>query len=338
MYLLNGLTADQLKSGLQVDCGGIPLNLSSEATNYDLQKWQTEYVNIEVKVFDSNNKEINDFDKLTDDTSYYVSVSISPKEKPNEVSIGAEAITRDGKGEGSIFVFTPELTVEDTIAYYGESLSSDLNKRIINVKWKHGDGDSKTYSTSTGIQMEGAEPKLNYDLNPTTGVTDNIISTKNDIPVSITAKINTTDITSNTSFMHECRCGYTDCDKPENGEFWIHVKTCNLTISKKGGSDDETYVFKIKKDGSDYTEVSITGNGTVTIDELPVGKYTVEEDTAWSWRYPNPTITYSGTNQSATLSSTKPTDTASVTNNRESQNWLNGFSTVVQNIFDKANN
>lgn len=342
VYLLNGLTADQLKSGLQVDCGGIPLNLSSEATNYDLQKWQTEYVNIEVKVFDSNNKEINDFDKLTDDTSYYVSVSISPKEKPNEVSIGAEAITRDGKGEGSIFVFTPELTVEDTIAYYGESLSSDLNKRIINVKWKHGDGDSKTYSTSTGIQMEGAEPKLNYDLNPTTGVTDNIISTKNDITVSITAKINTTDITSNTSFMHECRCGYTDCDKPENGEFWIHVKTCNLIISKKGGSDNESYVFKVKKkDGSDYndyTEVSITGNGTVTIDELPVGEYTVEEDTAWSWRYSEPTITYSDTNQSATLSSTKPTDTASVTNNRKSQNWLNGFSTVVQNIFGKANN
>lgn len=340
VYLLNGLTADQLKSGLQVDCEGIPLNLSSEAINYDLQKWQTEYVNIEVKIFDSNNKEINGFDKLEDDTSYYVSVSISPKENANESSIGAAATTRDGKGKGSIFVFTPELTVEDTIAYYGESLSSDLNNRITNVKWKH--VDSNTYSTSPEIQMVGAEPELNYDLNPTTGVTDNIISTKKDIPVSITAKINTTDITSNTSFMHECTCGYTDCDKPENGEFWIHVKTCNLIISKKGGSDNESYVFKVKKkDGSDYndyTEVSITGNGTVTIYELPVGEYTVEEDTAWSWRYPNPKITYSGTNQSATLSSTKPTDTASVTNNRESQNWLNGFSTVVQNIFDKANN
>lgn len=331
VYLLNGLTADQLKSGLQVDCEGIPLNLSSEAKNYGLEDWQTEYVNIEVKIYDSNNKEINGFDKLEDDTSYYVSVSISPKENANESSIGAEATTRDGKGKGSIFVFTPELTVEDSIAYYGDTAPTDFSSNRT-IDWKHGDNVADTKNMGNAPDLS-----LKYDLVGTDVISNGKINTKNDIPVDITSKIGDVDVTNYTTFTHTDCKDITDAVL-DNHQFWIHVKTCNLTISKSGGSVDETYVFKIKKDGSDYTEVSITGNDTVTINELPVGEYTVEEDTAWSWRYSEPTITYSSPNKFATLSSKKPKDTVSVTNNRKSQNWLNGFSTVVQNIFGKANN
>lgn len=331
VYLLNGLTADQLKSGLQVDCEGIPLNLSSEAINYDLQKWQTEYVNIEVKIFDSNNNVINDFDKLTDDTSYYVSVSISPKENANESSIGAAATTRDGKGKGSIFVFTPELTVEDTIAYYGDTAPTDFssNRTIV---WKHDNNvaDEKNMGNAPDLSLK-------YDHVGTDVISNGKINTKNDIPVDITSKIGDVDVTNYTTFTHTDCKDITDAVL-DNHQFWIHVKTCKLTIRKKGGSVDEPYLFKIKKDGSDYTEVSITGNGTVIIDELPVGKYTVEEDTAWSWRYPDPTITYSGTNQSATLSSTQSSDEAVVTNNRTLQYWLNGFSDVVRNVFGTLKN
>lgn len=330
VYLLGSLTGKQLKEGSTVKCGDVILDLTKD--NYGLDSWQTDYVNITTTVKDLNGTSVTDkISDLKGDSTYSIEVTISPK----DIGLGASgdpAKPQSNSGKGKINVYKPFVTVSDSIAYYGDTAPTDFSSNRT-IDWKHGDNVADTKNMGNAPDLS-----LKYDHVGTDVISNGKINTKNDIPVSITAKINTTDITSNTSFMHECTCGYTDCDKPENGEFWIHVKTCNLTISKKGGSDDETYVFKIKKDGSDYTEVSITGNGNVTIYELPVGEYTVEEDTAWSWRYSKPTINYSGTSQSATLSSTKPTDTAVVTNNRKSQNWLNGFSTVVQNIFGKANN
>lgn len=331
VYLLGSLTGEQLKEHSIVKCGNVTLDLTNE-DNYGLKSWQTDYVNVTTTVKDSNGDTVTDrISDLKGDTIYSIEVTISPKYDGIGAS-GDPAKQQSKLVQGNINVYKPFVTVSDSIAYYGDTAPTDFSSNRT-IDWKHGDNVAD-------ITNMGKAPDLSLTYIPFgTGVISNgTINTKNDIPVSITAKINTTDITSNTSFMHECTCGYTDCDKPENGEFWIHVKTCNLTISKKGGSDDETYVFKIKKDGSDYTEVSITGNGTVTIDELPVGKYTVEEDTAWSWRYPNPTITYSGTNQSATLSSSKSSDEAVVTNNRTLQYWLNGFSDVVRNVFGTPKN
>ena len=70
----------------------------------------------------------------------------------------------------------------------------------------------------------------------------------------------------------------------------------------------------------------------MTIKELPVGTYTIEEDTGWSWRY---TATISG---GATLSANSPSDTITCTNTKNNDQWLNGFSTVVQNIFGEPHN
>lgn len=331
VYLLGYLTGEQLKERSTVKCGDVILDLTKDNYNYGLESWQTDYVNITTTVKDSNGDTVTDrISDLKGDTTYSIEVAISPK----DIGLGASgdpATQQINLGKGNINVYKPFVTVSDSIAYYGDTAPTDFSSNRT-IDWKHGDNVAD-------ITNMGKAPDLSLTYIPfgTGVISDGTINTKNDIPVDITSKIGEVDVTNYTTFHH------TDCKDIkdavlDNHQFWIHVKTCKLTIRKKGGSDDETYVFKIKKDGSDYTEVSITGNGTVTIDELPVGKYTVEEDTAWSWRYPNPTITYSGTNQSATLSSTKPTDTASVTNMRESQNWLNGFSTVVQNIFGKANN
>lgn len=325
VYLLGSLTGEQLKKDSIVKCGDVTLDLTK--ANYGLESWQTDYVTITTTVKDSYGVPVTDsISDLKEDMTYSIEVTVAPNSDGSGAS-GTPATEKYNSGQGKINVYKPDVKVSDSIAYYGDTAPTDFGSKIT-IVWKHG-----TLVADTSKMGDAPNLSLTYSPVGRDVIVDGKINTKNDIPVSITAKINTTDITSNTSFMHECTCGYTDCDKPENGEFWIHVKTCNLTISKKGGSDDETYVFKIKKDGSDYTEVSITGNGTVTIDELPVGKYTVEEDTAWSWRYPNPTITYSGTNQSATLSSTQSSDEAVVTNNRTLQYWLNGFSDVVRNVF-----
>ena len=95
-----------------------------------------------------------------------------------------------------------------------------------------------------------------------------------------------------------------------------------------GGVTGETYVFNIYKDGSLYTQAAIAGSDSVTIYELPVGTYTIEEDTGWSWRS---NAAYS---DSAALSSTSTSGEITCTNSSNGKTqWLNGFSSIVSNIF-----
>ena len=110
------------------------------------------------------------------------------------------------------------------------------------------------------------------------------------------------------------------------------MKTCQLTVKKQDGVQGESYVFDVLKDGKKYTEVTVVGNNTQTIVELPVGKYTIAEDTGWSWRY---TPSYSG---EVTLSATAPEGTITCTNTSNNNKWLNGFSSVVRNVFATPTN
>ena len=111
-------------------------------------------------------------------------------------------------------------------------------------------------------------------------------------------------------------------------EFLIHVKTCTLTINKTGGANNESYVFDVLKDGTKYSEVTIEGNTSQTLYELPVGQYTIVEDIGWSWRY------NADNGTGVTLSAKAPAGEITCTNKSNDKiYWLNGFSQVVRNIF-----
>lgn len=63
----------------------------------------------------------------------------------------------------------------------------------------------------------------------------------------------------------------------------------DLTIEKKAASDsnidrNQTFVFRVQGEGVDM-QVVITGANKQVIKNLPVGKYTITEDTSWSWKY-----------------------------------------------------
>ena len=60
----------------------------------------------------------------------------------------------------------------------------------------------------------------------------------------------------------------------------------SLTINKlvTGTGKQDTFIFHITGNGVDM-DVTIIGSGSVTICDLPLGSYTVTEDTDWSWRY-----------------------------------------------------
>lgn len=111
---------------------------------------------------------------------------------------------------------------------------------------------------------------------------------------------------------------------PENADYSIDV--------------NQTFIFDIKGiSGTTTADINLTvtvhGDGEITITDLPIGKYTITEQTDWSWRY---APTDGKTSQTITLS---PTEENIVTfkNTRAEVKWLDGDSYDV-NIFNGTAN
>lgn len=113
-----------------------------------------------------------------------------------------------------------------------------------------------------------------------------------------------------------------------------------LTIHKTGAADidkNQTFIFHITGDSAnDRTKdidlkVVIKGNGSATLKDLPVGNYTITEESGWSWRYTPDQLTKeieatgTGTNE------------ITFKNTRSYDNWLNN-SAYAKNDFAKKSN
>lgn len=116
----------------------------------------------------------------------------------------------------------------------------------------------------------------------------------------------------------------------------------DLTIKKSFpvGSDysadaNQTFVFDIKgKAGTPSKDIDLTitihGSGEMTIKDLPIGEYTITEQTNWSWRYEPDAQT-----QTITLVFGEDNEVEFV-NSRTEDKWLDGDSYCV-NIFKESN-
>lgn len=326
VYLLGGLTASQLQSDSTVQVGSISLDLTKATDSdhpYGLEPWQTAYVDITVSITGLDGSPVTDLAQLRADTSYAVSVTVSPKTEPQADSSGTPAAKQSGSATGKVSVFKPTLTYEDGTVYYGDTFDrATLPGYRTSTSWFHNGTDA------TAVSMTGAEPKLNsaysYD---TTRLTD-IVNTKQDIPVKATISIGDTNITADTAFLHTNCAGETWSHTSGAPAFLLHVRTCALTVTKTGGADGEPYVFNVYRNGDLYTQVTVVGSSSVSLYELPVGKYTIAEDTGWSWRYD---ATYKP--DGCALTAGHNSDSITCTNTLKNDRWLNGFSDVIANIF-----
>lgn len=331
VYLLNGLTAEQLAT---VKVGNVTLDLS--ASNYGLEVWQTEYVNISVVIKDSDGNEISSFENLSHDTTYSITVTVSPKTNGTGAS-GTPASEKNGTGSGTINVFKPVLTFADSEVWYGGQHSGYL-ENYKSVVWKHGTDEANTATM-------GKAPELTLDYaTPENAIKKGYIVVPDDIPVNVLVKIGETAIDHHVTFVH-ANCSHENCGfNPETCEFILHVNTCSLTVEKaiaEGKLQDlyQSFIFKVHYQGipdgkgtillsADYN-VLIVGAGSRTIVGLPVGTYTVSEDTNWSWRY---TLEKS-TNNPAVLSAGNSTATVTMTNRLDNELWLSDEATAI-NVFD----
>lgn len=317
VYLLGGVTADQLKAGATASVGGVSLNLNAD--NYGLEAWQTEYVDITVSVTDADGNVITNLSDLKDDVTYSVTVTVAPK----TTSTAADAATKQtGNSTASVNVFKPELTFKDSEGYYGDTVPG-FDGNLTATVWKHGETEANT-------DAMGEAPALTVTYTPDDGaVVDGKINTRTDFGVAAAVKIGETDVTANTTFKHT-PCEGKTCTLPDGTAFLCHVNTCSLKITKtvegKGANPNQTFVFDVKDStGKLVTTVVLKNNERKTITGLAVGTYTVTEDTKWSWSY----SIVGDNNKPATLSSAAPSAVVDVTNHYNSHNWLTSIADVI---------
>ena len=317
VYLLGGVTADQLKAGAMASVGGVSLNLNAD--NYGLEAWQTEYVDITVKVTDENGNVITNLSDLKDDVTYSVAVTVAPK----TTSTAADAATtKTGNNTAKVNVFKPELTFKDSEGYYGDT-APGFDGNLTATVWKHGETEANT-------AVMGEAPELTLTYTPDAdAIVDGKINTRTDFGVPAAVKIGETDVTANTTFKHT-PCEGKTCTLPDGTAFLCHVNTCSLKISKAvtgdGANPNQTFVFDVKDSaGKVVTTVVLKDGEQKTITGLAVGTYTVTEDTNWSWSY----SIVGDNNRQAALSGTTPSATVAVTNHYNSHNWLTSIADVI---------
>lgn len=329
VYLLGGLTAGQLQNCSTVQVGSISLDLTKATDSdhpYGLEPWQTAYVDITVSLTGPDGSPVTDLAQLRADTSCAVSVTVSPKTEPQADSSGTPATKQSGSATGKVNVFKPTLTYEDGTVYYGDTFDrATLPGYRTSTSWFHNGTDA------AAVSMTGAEPKLNSAYSYDTTLLTDIVNTKQDIPVQATISIGDTNITADTAFLHTDCAGETWSHTSGDPAFLLHVRTCALTVTKTGGADGEPYVFNVYRNGDLYTQVTVVGSSSVSLYELPVGKYTIAEDTGWSWRCD---AAYDPDKpDGCTLTAGHNSGSITCTNTLKNDRWLNGFSDVIANIF-----
>ena len=110
----------------------------------------------------------------------------------------------------------------------------------------------------------------------------------------------------------------------------------NLTIQVQGADDRDamqTFLFQIVgKPGTETADVkltvAITGNGSVTITQVPTGEYTITELESWAWRYDSTEAV-----REMNLQYSETGHTVVFAHNRDQGKWLDG-NAVENNLFN----
>lgn len=265
---------------------------------------------------------------MTQDGSYTVTATVSPKEAAASDSAGAPAQSETATATSNVYVYKPELTFKDSEGYYGDT-APGFDGNLTATVWKHSD-------TKADTNVMGQAPELTISYTPDTdAVVGGKINTRTDFVVAASVKIGDTDVTEHTKFHHTFCDGKT-CALPEGKAFLCHVNTCSLKITKnvtgEGANPNQTFVFNVMKGDDLVTTVVLKGNMSTTITGLAVGDYTVVEDTNWSWSY-----TPDNGSKAVTLSSINPNGEAKITNTAKENHWLTSIVDVINKWTAKDN-
>lgn len=353
------VNGSEIKNNMKLTIGGVNVDLTKPHENFGLADWQNEFVDIKVEVKDENENPVTDFEML-EDKKYSVTVTVTPKNEGTQTA-------QTGQDEGTIHVFTPELTFKDGNVDYQSSIGntaytsngSDKSYAADNyvsseTKWTHINETTgqKMVAGSGDVKMLGTQPNLFLSYEPTSGVENSKVIATDYVRVQVTVKLNAangTDVTNKTTFVHQCDvnvaggCQWNGTTmKDGNPAFLLHVINVvgDLTITKNGlnqhtytgeNEDRESAIFEVVsvEEPSKKWTVAINGNNSVTLTGLKVGSYTVTELNSWTWRYVDQTV------QTATVVG-GDTVTVTFSNTHNNDKWLGGDN-YANNEFGSGN-
>lgn len=261
---------------------------------------------------------------MTQDGSYTVTATVSPKEEAASDSAGASAQPATATVTSTVYVYKPELTFKDSEGYYGDT-APGFDGNLTATVWKHGETEANI------AVMMGEAPALAITYTPDDGAVEgDKINTRTDFGVAASVMIGEANVTENTIFHHTPCDDGKNCTLTDGTAFLCHVKTCSLTISKTvtGQNNGQSFVFTVKDaNGNVITTVAVKGGASKTITGLPIGTYTVTEDTQWSWQY---NLT-SGNDVTKELKANAAEDyaVADFTNEYKGTNWLTSIADVI---------
>lgn len=270
----------------------------------DTSSWKYDFVNVSYEVKNGNTA-VSGSVSPADCTGYTVKATFSPKYdgKNADGKINDDVTVDD---TATVHVLKPTVTVSatDVERYYGSDYNTPEGSTVTgSVTW----ADEHSHDVS-GITVIGSEPYGTDDLQYSYDHGQFVVP-NTDTTIKVSAKVGGVEKAS-TSYV-------------------VHPKFCTLTIKKEVaklyGAND-SFIFNVVGEGNIKYEakVVINGAGSATLTGLPVGNYTVTEDTGWSWRY-----TCDSRTKSTVLSSAKANDSVTITNKLDDNKYLGDETYVI---------
>ena len=266
---------------------------------------------------------------LTDCTDFTVSCTVTPI---NKGTVSEEVISPK---TATIHVLRPTIVWEDIEVYLGDRV--DLDTAFYSVSWT----DAKADTTHTAPEATGTAPVIAYTYSIYDGGLGSIGGDIYTPARTDACPINVSVTVGGMSELDEYVTSNSSCDTHQivshtlsanSPEFYVHVKTCSITITKLGYDENlqnggQTFLFEVvDSNNAVVATVAIGETGSATVVGLPVGTYTVREVNAWSWRYK------AHDDVTVTLNAASPTGTAEFKNEVDNSHWLSGDS-FMPNLF-----
>lgn len=270
----------------------------------DTSSWKYDFVNVSYEVKNGNTA-VSGSVSPADCTDYTVKATFSPKyDGQNASGKINDDVTVDDTATVHVLKPTVTVTANDVWKYYGSDYNTPEGSTVTgSVTW----ADEHSHDVS-GITVIGSEPYGTDDLQYSYDHGQFVVP-NTDTTIKVSAKVGGVEKAS-TSYV-------------------VHPKFCTLTIKKEVaklyGAND-SFIFNVVGEGNIKYEakVVINGAGSATLTGLPVGNYTVTEDTGWSWRY-----TCDSRTKSTVLSSAKANDSVTITNKLDDNKYLGDETYVI---------
>lgn len=280
--------------------------------------WQYDYVDVEIEGV--TGKEVSP----ADCEEYNIKVTFKPRTEGTD-SVGTpnnmDGVSSEKKATVHVLKPNAAVTLNDVERFYGDSytLGADNNAKV-SLEWKDMTTDHTDIPAAEGTAPYTKDDLIvAYEAPEGITVTDNKFTVpKDDVNINVKLMNGEEEITD-AVITTTCNLG---CEKTSrtDGTYIVHVKTATLKITKAGNvGATEGFIFNVS--GPQSFRVSVQGNGSVTITGLPLGTYTVTEETDWSWRYKNG-VSISAS--SVTLTDSDYTAEVTVTNTRTNEYLLDG--------------